>query len=177
MLLELYWTFVKVGFTSFGGTSMIPLISQEMLSHEWMTAEDFSNIIAIAEMTPGPFGVNCATFAGMQVAGILGGIIAVLGVLLPAFTLTIFVAACFSKFKTSQTFNGILVVIRPACIGMIIAVIISLLQTNYLVGGTINLYTLGIGALALLLLMKYKWSVPKVIICSAILGIICIGVL
>ena len=64
VLLELYISFVKIGFTSFGGLSMIPLISSEMLSHGWMTASEVSDIVAIAEMTPGPLGLNSATCPG-----------------------------------------------------------------------------------------------------------------
>ena len=69
-LFQLFLAFAKIGFTSFGGTSMIPLIMEEMLSHNWMTADDVANIVAIAEMTPGSLGVNCATFAGTQTAGV-----------------------------------------------------------------------------------------------------------
>ena len=82
-LFQLFLAFAKIGFTSFGGTSMIPLIMEEMLSHNWMTADDVANIVAIAEMTPGSLGVNCATFAGTQTAGVLGGTAAVMGVLTP----------------------------------------------------------------------------------------------
>ena len=69
ILLELFWSFCKIGFTSFGGLSMVPLINSEMLSHGWMTLSEVSDIVAIAEMTPGPLGLNCATFAGTRVAG------------------------------------------------------------------------------------------------------------
>ena len=72
VLLELFWSFVKIGFTSFGGISMVPLINSEMISHGWMTAEEVTDILAIAEMTPGPNGYNCATFAGLRTAGIPG---------------------------------------------------------------------------------------------------------
>ena len=58
---ELFISFVKIGFTSFGGMSMIPVIMEEMSRHGWMTAADLTNLIAIAEMTPGSLGVNCAT--------------------------------------------------------------------------------------------------------------------
>lgn len=85
-LFQLFFAFAKIGFTSFGGTSMIPLIMEEMLSHNWMTADDVANIVAIAEMTPGSLGVNCATFAGTQTAGVLGGTAAVIGVLTPTLT-------------------------------------------------------------------------------------------
>ena len=83
MFLELFLSFLKVGFTSFGGLSMVPLISSEMVSHGWMTAQEVTDLLAIAEMTPGPFGLNCATFAGMNAAGVPGAVIANLGVLAP----------------------------------------------------------------------------------------------
>ena len=86
VLLELFISFLKIGFTSFGGLSMIPLITSEMTSHGWMTAAEVSDIVAIAEMTPGPLGLNCATFAGIHAAGIPGAIVANLGVLSPTFT-------------------------------------------------------------------------------------------
>ena len=68
-LVQLFAAFAKIGFTSFGGTSMIPLIMDEMSSHGWMTDADLTNLIAIAEMTPGSLGVNAATFAGTKTAG------------------------------------------------------------------------------------------------------------
>ena len=73
-LFQLFWSFCQIGYTSFGGMSMVPLINDEMVSHGWMTASEVSDIVAIAEMTPGPIGLNCATFAGMRVAGILGSV-------------------------------------------------------------------------------------------------------
>ena len=63
-VLQLFWSFCKIGFTSFGGMSMVPLINDEMVGHGWMTVTEVSDIVAIAEMTPGPIGLNCATFAG-----------------------------------------------------------------------------------------------------------------
>lgn len=100
--LELFLSFMKIGFTSFGGMSMIPLILEEMEKHQWMTSEDLTNIVAIAEMTPGPLGINCATFAGTLTAGIPGGIAAVMGVLTPAFTLTLIMAVFFYEVQEKQ---------------------------------------------------------------------------
>ena len=99
-LVQLFAAFAKIGFTSFGGTSMIPLIMDEMSSHGWMTDADLTNLIAIAEMTPGSLGVNAATFAGTKTAGMLGGVFAVLGVLSPTLTLTLLVNE-ESSFKVS----------------------------------------------------------------------------
>ena len=91
VLIDLFISFLKIGFTSFGGLSMIPLITSEMTEHSWMTASEVSDIVAIAEMTPGPLGLNCATFAGMRTAGIAGAVAANLGALAP--TLTVCLAA------------------------------------------------------------------------------------
>ncbi len=175
--MELFLSFMKIGFTSFGGMSMIPLILDEMSSHGWMTAEDLSNLVAIAEMTPGPLGINCATFTGTQTAGFLGGIVAVLGVLTPAFTLTLLIAVFFEKFKESSVMRRIMYVVKPVCIAMILSVIVTLSSTTYVADRVIQPISIGIAALMLYLLIKRKWSVPVVIISSAMLGIAFYGVL
>ena len=125
-LFQLFFAFAKIGFTSFGGTSMIPLIMEEMLSHNWMNADDVANIVAIAEMTPGSLGVNCATFAGTQTAGVLGGTAAVIGVLTPTLTLTLAAALFFQKFRESKVMLYIMRAVKPICVGMIFAVLITL---------------------------------------------------
>ena len=117
--IELFVSFLLIGFTSFGGMSMIPLINAEMLSHGWMTATEVSDIVAIAEMTPGPLGLNCASFAGMQAAGIPGAIAANLGVLTPSVTLCAAAAVFFHKFRGSRVMQWILVGVRPICLGMV----------------------------------------------------------
>lgn len=173
VLLELFWVFMKIGFTSFGGMSMIPVINEQMLSHGWMTQEEVANILAIAEMTPGPLGINCATFAGTQVAGVIGGIAAVFGVLMPAFTTTMLVAVFYKKFKGTTIFSDIIYIIRPVCIGLILAVIYTLSQTSYfLADGSILWSNILIGILAAWLLIYKKKSVPIVILAAGLLGLI-----
>lgn len=155
---------------------MIPLMQEEMLGHGWMNMEEFANIIAIAEMTPGPFGLNCATFAGMQAAGLIGGLTAVSGALMPAYTLTMVVAALFARLKHSTVFECVLYVIRPICVGMLISVIIGLCITNYYSENIVSFSGIGIGVLMLYLMQKFQWSVPKVILASASLGVLFYGV-
>lgn len=175
-LVELFIAFVKIGFTSFGGMSMVPLILEEMRAHQWMSTEDLTNVIAIAEMTPGPLGINCATFAGERTAGVIGGIVAVAGVLMPAFTLTLLTAACFERFKNSTIFTRILLVLKPICIVLILMTILELLGENYVVGSRLDLPACGIGILMIYLIEKKKWQVPKVIGLSAVLGVLCYGI-
>ena len=171
VLFQLFWSFCQIGFTSFGGMSMVPLINDEMVSH-WMTVSEVSDIVAIAEMTPGPLGLNCATFAGMRVAGILGAAISVLGVLAPTFTICAVAAVFFEKFKNSRALKNIMVGVRPAALGIILAVIVTLSCTNYLVDGILSWKTVLIALISLFLMLKQKWSVPKVIVLSALLGLL-----
>ena len=166
-LFQLFLAFAKIGFTSFGGTSMIPLIMEEMLSHNWMSADDVANIVAIAEMTPGSLGVNCATFAGTQTAGVLGGTAAVIGVLTPTLT---------QKFRESKVMLYIMRAVKPICVGMIFAVLITLSGSTYFAEG-ISWAGLGIGLLCFWLLRKKKMAIPKVIGIAAVLGLVCFGVL
>ena len=173
LLLELFWSFVKIGFTSFGGLSMIPLISSEMISHGWMTAAEVSDIVAIAEMTPGPLGLNCATFAGMRAAGILGAIVANLGALSPTLTLCFAAAIFFEHFKNNRRLSQIMLGVRPACVGLVAGIIIELAIVNYSdENSKIHLPLLILGFVDLILLLKFKISIPLVILFSALVGII-----
>ena len=156
---------------------MIPQISDQVLSHGWMTAEQVTDIVAIAEMTPGPLGLNCATFAGMQAAGIPGAVAANLGALTPALTLCAVAAAFFNRFRESRIMQRILVGVRPACLGMVLAVLVNLAGSTYLKQGTPHYAAIGIGLLDLVLVAKCKVSIPVVILLSAGLGLLLFGVL
>ena len=149
---------------------------EEMISHNWMTADDVANIVAIAEMTPGSLGVNCATFAGTQTAGVLGGTAAVMGVLTPTLTLTLAAALFFQKFRESKVMLYIMRAVKPICVGMIFAVLITLSGSTYFAEG-ISWAGLGIGLLCFWLLRKKKMAIPKVIGIAAVLGLVCFGVL
>ena len=171
-IIQLFWSFCQIGFTSFGGLSMIPLISSEMTGHGWMTSTEVSDIVAIAEMTPGPLGLNCATFAGIRVAGIAGALAANLGILMPTFTVCAVAAVFFERFKDSNVLKNVMSFVRPVCIGLIWAVIINLCLTNYAEGGSVQIAGILIGILGVYLIIRRKWSVPKVICVGAVLGMI-----
>ena len=132
-LVQLFAAFAKIGFTSFGGTSMIPLIMDEMSSHGWMTDADLTNLIAIAEMTPGSLGVNAATFAGTKTAGMPGGVFAGVlvglcrqtciteagGISLPGIAIGILCFVLLQKFKLSvPKVIGIAAVLGLVCFGV-----------------------------------------------------------
>lgn len=177
LLLELFWSFVKIGFTSFGGLSMIPLISAEMISHGWMTAHEVSDIVAIAEMTPGPLGLNCATFAGMRAAGFAGAFVANMGALSPTYTLCAVAAVFFDHFRDNRRLGEIMTGVRPACVGMVAGVIVDLVLVNYVEAGNIHVPSVILGITDLILLLKFHVSIPKVLMLSAAAGIILFGVM
>lgn len=175
ILLELFWSFCKIGFTSFGGLSMVPLINNEMLAHNWMTLSEVSDIVAIAEMTPGPLGINCATFAGIRVAGMAGAISASLGVLSPTLLICAVAAVMFEKFKDAAFMRKVMFGVRPACLGLILGVLVSLSLSNYVsAAGAVSPTAALIGIVGLVLLIKCKVSIPKVILLSALLGLLLI---
>lgn len=177
IFLELFWSFVKIGFTSFGGLSMIPLINSEMLSHGWMTTAEVADIVAIAEMTPGPLGLNCATFAGMRTAGVLGAATASLGILSPTLSLGLLAAVFFERVKDSRRMKYIMNGVRPASIGLVFGMTLAMCLTNYVNNGQISPASIAIGLTDLVLLMKFKAGVPKVILLNALLGLLCFGLL
>ena len=152
---------------------MIPLISSEMISHGWMTSAEVSDIVAIAEMTPGPLGLNCATFAGMRAAGILGSIVANLGVLSPSLTLCLAASIFFEHFKKNKRLSQIMIGVRPACVGLVAGIIIQLAIVNYSdAESKISLPLIILGLFDLIFLLKFKIPIPIVILFSALIGII-----
>lgn len=175
--LRLFWSFLKIGFTSFGGLSMIPLITDEMLSNGWMIAQEVSDIVAIAEMTPGPMGMNCATFAGIRTAGLLGAICANLGVMMPALTLTMAAAVFLERFRKSTLMNRVMLGVRPASLGLLVGMSITMCGDNYVAGGSASLPLILLGALDVYLLFGRKFTVARLICVNALLGLLLFGVL
>ena len=173
MLFELFWSFCKIGFSSFGGLSMVPLINEEMLSHGWMTLTELSDIVAIAEITPGPLGLNCATFAGTSVAGVPGAVCASLGVLSPTLLLCSIAGVAFEKFKDSSFMKKVMDGVRPISLGLVLGVLIDLSATNYLgTSGVLSPAALAIGLAAAVALIKFRVSIPRAILLSAALGLL-----
>ena len=119
--LELFWSFVQVGlFCVGGGYASMPLIQAQVIDvHGWLSISEFIDIFTISQMTPGPFGINAATFVGMKVAGFLGAIVATLGFVTPSFILGIILAKLFFKYGNIGVIKGILNGLRPAVVALI----------------------------------------------------------
>jgi len=122
ILLKLFFEFFLIGaFTFGGGYAMIPLIRQVVLEQGWITEELFLDFIAVAESTPGPIAINMATFIGATQAGILGSIIATLGVVLPSFLIILLVASIFIYVLKNKYVKAFLDGIKPVIVGLIIS--------------------------------------------------------
>lgn len=100
-LLMLFWSFFQVGLLSFGGgMASLPLIQEQVVdTHAWLTLSEFSDLVTIAEMTPGPLAVNAATFVGIRIAGIPGALLATFGCILPACVLVTLLAWVYKRYK------------------------------------------------------------------------------
>jgi chromate transporter len=144
LLAQLFWTFFLIGmFTFGGGYAMLSLIQAEVVvKHAWLTESMFTDIVAISQMTPGPVGINCATYVGYDVVtatgaghlmGIVGSLTATLAITLPSFFIVLLLVRFYTKVKGSPMFEGVMSVIRPAVVGLI-------------------------GAAALILIFKVDWS-------------------
>lgn len=165
MLWQLFWSFLQVGaFSIGGGYAAMPLIqSQVVQAHTWLTMGEFTDLITIAEMTPGPIAINSATFVGIRIAGVPGALVATFGCILPSCLFVSLLALVYQKCKGSSGFDTVLDCLRPAVVALIAAAGLSILQT-VLFGG--NAPSLGIidwigGALflaAFVVLRKWKWN-------------------
>lgn len=125
--LSLFGTFIKIGLLGFGGgLAIVTLIFDNIQQFGLITQEQFANMVAISQITPGPLATNVATFVGHEFAGIPGAIIATVGVSLPAFILISIVCRMLKKFNDSWVVKGALKGIRPATIGLIAAAVVTL---------------------------------------------------
>ena len=122
ILLELFLTFLKIGAVSFGGGyAMIPMLTDEVLAHGWLTESELMNFIAVSESTPGPIAINMATFIGASQGGFAGALLATLGVVTPAFVIILAVAAVIKGLMKFAGVKAFLSGVRPVVVGLIIS--------------------------------------------------------
>lgn len=126
--LQLYLAFFKIGLFSFGGGyAMIPLIQKEVVDiNNWITLKGFLDILSISQSTPGPIAINSATFVGYQVSGVVGSIVATLGVISPSFFIIWGFYTVYQRIKDGAIFNWIFSGIRPIVVALILSAAYSL---------------------------------------------------
>ena len=130
LLLQLFWSFFKIGSFTFGsGYAMIPMIEKEVVDRKkWFEKEEFYDQFSLASSAPGPFALNTAVFVGYKVRGWWGAFFAVLGAVLPSFTIIILIAVYLRGFKDEPTVEAAFKGIRPAVIALIAVPFIRLIQ-------------------------------------------------
>ena len=129
-LLKLFIEFFKTGlFAVGGGLATIPFLTAMTEKYDWFTPQQLADMIAVAESTPGPIGVNTATFAGFRAAGIPGAVIATFGLVLPSFLIILAIAGALQKYKSNPLVQNAFSGLRPASTGLIAAAGWSVLKT------------------------------------------------
>lgn len=121
VLFRLFVSYLKIGFFGFGGGyAMLSLIHSEVVvRNQWLTNGEFSDIVAISQMTPGPIAINSATYIGYEVAGVLGSVVATVSVCLPALTIMMLITRFFLRLRDNRYVRGVVTGMRPVVVGMI----------------------------------------------------------
>ena len=121
VLFRLFVSYLKIGFFGFGGGyAMLSLIHSEVVvRNQWLTNGEFSDIVAISQMTPGPIAINSATYIGYEVAGFWGSVVATVAVCLPALTIMMLITRFFLRLRDNRYVRGVVTGMRPVVVGMI----------------------------------------------------------
>ena len=181
ILLKLFFAFIQVGlFSVGGGYAAIPLIQEQIVDiYGMMTLEEFSDLITVAEMTPGPISINSATFVGMRVAGIPGVIICSVGCIIPSFCICLILAHFYYKYRSVKGVQVVLSAMRPAVVALIASAGASILmlalfqsEIQNLVVENFRIVEFVIFAVALFLLRKFKMNAITIILGSGVVGTI-----
>lgn len=193
LLLQLFWTFFIIGLFNFGGGgAMISLIQTQVVTLKgWISEETFANIVAVSQTTPGPIGINCATYVGYQVMADngYGNVIAVLGslsttvaIVLPSFLIFFSLMKFYSKFHTSPVFRGVMGALTPVVAGMIGAAALILMfhvgfdgwvpQFEVIRSNFPDWRSWALFAVAFVLSMRTKISPIWIIVISGLIGIL-----
>ena len=176
--LELFWSFLQIGLFSFGGGyAAMPLIqSQVVTGHGWLSMTEFTDLITISQMTPGPIAINSATFVGIKIAGIWGALVATIGCILPSCIIVTVVAKLYLKYRNMAVLQGILNSLRPAVVAMIASAGISILITAFwgneaeIVLGQTNGIMVAIFVLCVVLLQKFRVNPIWVMVLAGIIN-------
>lgn len=169
VFLHVILTFIKIGAFSFGGGyAVLALIQKEVVEvNQWIEAKEFVNIVAVAEMTPGPIAVNSSTYVGFKLYGPGMGILLTLCVVLIPFVLALLVSHYFQKFKDSENLNLALAGIRPTVIGIIAAACFSIGKISIT-----GIHNLVFFLLALFAVVKLKIHPILVLVGAGVLGVV-----
>lgn len=180
ILLGLFWSFFQIGLFSIGGGyAALPLIQNQVVDiHGWLTMAEFADVVTISQMTPGPIAINAASFIGIKMAGVPGAMLATLGCITPSVILSLLLAYVYYKYREMSTFQGIMNGLRPAVVSLITSAGLSLVLLAFWKGEAvtadikaIDLLSVGIFAVALFILRKWKVSQIAIMIGAGVIGL------
>lgn len=131
--LKLFLSFLQIGLFSFGGGyAAMPLIQEQVVTqHGWLTMTEFTDLITISQMTPGPIAINAATFVGSKIAGVPGSVAATCGCILPSCIIVTLIAWFYLRYKKMKMFQSVLESLRPAVVALIASAGIAILHTAF----------------------------------------------
>ncbi|MDD4678479.1 MAG: chromate transporter [Tissierellia bacterium] len=187
--IEIFLSFFQIGLFSFGGGyAALPLIKTQVLEvHNWLTVEEFADLLTISQMTPGPIAINASTFVGTKIAGLPGAVIATIGCVTPSCIIVLILSYYYFKYKNLSSIQGILKGLRPAVVSLIASAGLSILMLAIFKtkGATllnmklsdINLVGIIIVAISVFILRKFKLDPIKVMIGTGIAGVFIYGIL
>ena len=172
-LLQIFWTFFKIGPVTFGGGyAMIPLIEKEVVhNRNWCKKEDLTDIFAIAGTVPGGIAVNAATIIGYRIAGIRGAIAATLGTLIPTFSIVILLCVLFVSFHENQHVKAAFFGIRASIVALIVFAAIKTSRT-----AIVDKTTLAIAIIMVIIMLVLQWHPIFIIFSGTLVGIFIIKV-
>lgn len=176
---QLFISFFQVGLLSVGGGyAAMPLIqSQVVVQHPWLTLSEFTDLITIAEMTPGPIGINSATYVGFTATGsVWGSVIATFAVVLPSFILMLTISKFFLKYQKHPAVEAVFAGLRPAVVGLLASAALVLMNTENFGSPTEDTRSFIISCLIFLVAFvgtkKYKLNPIGMIVACGIAGLI-----
>ncbi|MFA6856759.1 MAG: chromate transporter [Treponema sp.] len=179
--VQLLVSFFQVGlFGIGGGYATLPLIQDQVVTlHHWLTMKEFTDIITISQMTPGPIAINSATFVGIRVAGMAGAVVATLGCILPSCIIVMVVSYFYFRYRNLSIIQGVLRGLRPAVVALIASAGISILLLALFNTGTLKLPLRAVDikafiifAVSLFILRKWKTDPVYVMLGTATAGIV-----
>ncbi|WP_303011444.1 chromate transporter [uncultured Bacteroides sp.] len=177
--LQLFYTFFKIGLFGFGGGyAMLSMIQGEVVTrHEWVSSQEFTDIVAISQMTPGPIGINAATYVGFTSTGsVWGSVVATFAVVLPSFILMLTISKFFLKYQKHPAVESVFNGLRPAVVGLLASAALVLMNTENFSSPVEDTYSFIISVLIFLVAFigtrKYKANPILMIIACGIAGLL-----
>lgn len=183
IILQIMWEYFKIGlFAVGGGLATLPFIIEMAEKTGWITMADISNMVAISESTPGPLGINMASYVGLITSGFLGAVLATIAIITPSIIIIIIIAKVLDRFKNSKVVKALFEGLRPASVALISVACISILKLCILKNGEtfslnmdifskINYFAVVFGIILVIFMKKVEKHPIMSIIISAVVGI------